>query len=301
MSALVESEPLSLHRLRSGEIMYGLTQKNPKQLLTWKHLLPRCARPGCATGTRWSGVLHRATGFWFNEQKWFCSARCLAESIEDHLLGYFFEEHRPAPIRTAMPLGLMMLARGVISDPQLRDAIAMQRSSGEKIGVCLQRLACISHDDIASAVATQWGCPVFPAESVQPGCSMLVPFNLLERFRMAPVHLVGQGRRLFVGFCDKVNYTALICIQHMLGCETEACIISEPKLRQVLEYRKRDTAGEIAVTRPHSAAETTRMILSYAQQTGAEAIHLREMEGNIWVRFLSQRSHLDLVFEFPSL
>jgi hypothetical protein len=195
----------------------------------------------------------------------------------------------------------MMLSRGLISDPELRDAIAMQRSSGEKIGACLQRLGCVTPDDIASAIAAQWGCPLFPADNVQPGCSMLVPLSLIERYRMTPVHLVGQGRRLFVGFSDKVDRTALIGIQHMLNCETEACIIPEPKLLQVLEYRKRDTTGEVAVRRPPTAAETARMILSYAQQTAAESIRLRAMEGNIWVRFLAPRAHLDLVFEAPSI
>ncbi len=86
----------------------------------------------------------------------------------------------------------------------------------------------------------------------------------------------------------------------MLGCDTEACIIPEPKLLQLFDYRKRDTNGEVAVSRPDSAAETARMILSYAQQTGAEAIRLHAVEGNIWARFLSRRSHLDLVFEGPS-
>ena len=95
---------------------------------------------------------------------------------------------------------------------------------------------------------------------------------------------------------DQLN-TALIVIEHMLGCDTEACIIPEPKLLQVFDYRKRDTTGEVAVSRPPTAAETARMILSYAQQTAAGAIRLRAVEGNIWVRFLSQRSHLDLVFE----
>ncbi len=281
--------------------MYGLTQTTRKRPLTWKQLLLRCARPGCSTGTRWNGMLHRSSGFWFNEQKWFCSPSCLEEAIEDHLLGYFFEERRPAPIRTATPLGLMMLARGIVTDSQLRDAIAMQRNSGEKIGVCLQRLSSVTHDDIASAVATQWGCPVFPSASVQPGCSMLLPFSLLERYRMAPVHLVSQGRRLFVGFCEQVNHSALIGVEHMFGCQTEACIIPEPKLHQVLEYRKRDTTGEIAVSRPSVPAETSRMVSSYAQQTHAEAIHLCTLEETIWVRFLSQRSHLDLVFELRSL
>ncbi len=277
--------------------MYRLPEKKWKRPLAWKQLFPPCAHPECRTGSSWTGMLHRTAGFWFNEQEWFCGPRCLEEALEDHLLGYFFKDHHPAPVRTTMPLGLMMLARGVISDPQLREAIQLQRASGEKIGACLQRLGRISYEDIASVVATQWGCPVFPAESVQPACSMLIPFSLIERYRMLPVHLVSQGRRLFVGFCERVNHTALIAIEHMLGCDTEACIISEAKLLEAFDYRKRDTTGEAALSRPETAAETARMILSYAQQTAAGAIRLRAVEGNIWVRFLSQRSHLDLVFE----
>jgi hypothetical protein len=130
---------------------------------------------------------------------------------------------------------------------------------------------------------------------------MLVPPSLIERYRMLPVHLVTQGRRLFVGFCDKVNHTTLVSVEHMLGCETEACVIPEPKLLQVIEYRKRDTTGEVTVSRPKTAGETSRMIRSYAQQTGAEAIRFCAVDGDIWVRFLSKRFHLDLVFEVPSV
>jgi len=280
--------------------MYALEETKWKRPFGWKQLALRCAHPDCAAGMGWNSMLHRAAGFWLNEQQWFCGLHCLEASLEELLLGYFYEERRPAPIRTTLPMGLMMLSRGVISDDQLRDAIQMQRSSGDKIGACLQRLSCITPQDIASVVATQWGCPVFPAESVQPGSSMLVPFSLIERYRMSPVHLVSQGRRLFVGFCEKVNHTALIAIERMLGCDTEACIIPEPTLLQISDYRKRDTSGEVVVSRPHSAAETSRMILSYVQQTGTEAIRLYAVEGNIWVRFLSRKSHLDLVFEGPS-
>jgi hypothetical protein len=241
-------------------------------------------------------VLHRATGFWFNDHQWFCSSRCLEESLEDSLLGYFFKDRSTTPVRTTMPMGLMMLNRGVITDPQLREAIELQRISGERIGACLQRLAPISEHDIASVVATQWGCPVFPADSVQPGCALLVPCSLIDRYRMLPVHLVSQGRRLFVGFSDKVNHTALLAVEQMLGCNTEACILPESALLQGIECRKHDTAGEVAMGRPRTAAETARMILSYAQQTAAGTLRLREVEGNIWVRFFSSRSHLDLVF-----
>lgn len=246
-------------------------------------------------------MLSRPSGFWVNETEWYCSARCLEEALEDRLRDNFIHDDHPAPVRTTMPMGLMMLARGVISDDQLRDALELQHKSGDRIGSCLKRLGFISPEDIASVVATQWGCPVFPSDSVQPACSMLLPFSLVERYRMLPVHLVTLGRRLFVGFCDKVNHSALIAVEQILGCETEACIIPEPKFSQVLDYRKLDTQGEVAVNRPESAAETAHIIRNYAQQTGAEAIRLHAMEGNIWARLMCRRSHLDLVFEHPEV
>jgi len=279
--------------------MYRLPDRKLKRSIAWKQLVPRCNYHGCVAVSGWAGVLHRNSGFWMNEGEWYCGPRCLEEAIEERLRVNFIHEERPAPIRTTMPMGLMLLARGVISDPQLRDALDLQRSTGERIGVCLKRLGYISPADIASVVATQWGCPLFPAESVQPACSMLLPFSLVERYRMLPVHLVALGRRLFVGFSDQVNHSALIAIEHMLGCETEACVIPEAKFHHVLEYRKLDTAGEAAVTRPSNAAEAAKMICNYAQQTGADTQRLHAVEGNIWTRFLCRRSHLDLVFIYP--
>jgi len=279
--------------------MDSLPQMKLKRTVAWRQLVPRCSHLECNSSSGWTGLLHRASGCWLNETEWLCSPNCLEAALEHHLHSSFAHDTRPAPIRTTMPMGLMMLARGVISDPQLRRALDLQRSSGERIGSCLKRLGFISSEDIASVVATQWGSPVFPAESVQPACSMLLPFSLVERYRMLPVHLAAVGRRLFVGFCDRVNHSALISIERMLGCETEACVIPEPKFNQVLDYRKLDTTAEVAVTRPATAREAANIIRNYAQQTGAGAVRVHSVEGNIWSRFLFRRTYLDLVFEHP--
>lgn len=280
--------------------MHMLPVRKPKRIIEWKQLLlPRCTRPECTTGSGWTGVLHHAAGVRLNEQEWYCSPACLEGALEDRLHACFAHESGPAPVRTTMPMGLMLLARGTISDLQLRAALDMQQATGERFGACLMRLGSVSSADIASVVATQWGCPVFPADSIQPACSMLLPFSLVERYRMLPVHLVALGRRLFVGFCENVNHTTLIAIEQMLGCQTEACVISEPKFNQVLDYRKLDTSGEVAVTRPGTASEAARMVCSYVQQTAAEAVRVSAIEGNIWARLLFRRSHLDLVFVHP--
>jgi hypothetical protein len=280
--------------------MYSLPEKKVKRSTGLKQVLPRCSHSDCTTGSGWSGVLHHhASGVRLNEEEWFCGPGCMEEALEFRLRGGFAHDDHPAPIRTAMPMGLMMLSRGAISDLQLRAALDLQRNTGDRIGVCLMRLGCISTGDIASVVATQWGCPVFPAESVQPACSMLLPVSLVERYRMLPVHLVALGRRLFVGFCEKVNHSALMAIEQMLRCKTEACVIPEPKFEEVLDFRKFDTTGEVALARPDSAAEAARIIRNYVQQTGAEAVRMHTVEGNIWTRLSFRSSHLDLVFEHP--
>jgi hypothetical protein len=280
--------------------MHLLPERKPSRIIEWKqHLLPHCSRAECTTSSGWSGVLHHDSGVRLNQQDWFCSPACLEGALRDRLLSSFEHESGPAPVRTTMPLGLMLFARGAISNLELRAALDLQQATGERIGACLMRLSSISSGDIASVVATQWGCPVFPADSIQPACSMLLPFSLVERYRMLPVHLVALGRRLFVGFCEKVNHTALIAIEQMLGCETEPCVIPEPKFHQMLDYRKLDTRGEVAVTRPETASEAARMIRSYVQQTAAEAVRVYALEGNIWARLLFRHSHLDLVFVHP--
>jgi hypothetical protein len=280
--------------------MHLLPARKPRHVTEWKQLLlPHCSRAECTNSSGWSGVLHHASGVQLNEHDWYCTPACLEGALEERLRASFTQESGPAPVRTTMPMGLMLLARGAISELELRDALDLQQATGERIGACLMQFGGVSTGDIASVVATQWGCPVFPAESVQPACSMLLPFSLVERYRMLPVHLVALGRRLFVGFCEKVNHTALIAIEQMLGCETEACVIPEPKFHQMLDYRKLDTSGEVAVTRPDTASEAARMIRSYVQQTAADAVRVYAVEGNIWARLLFRRSHLDLVFVHP--
>lgn len=263
----------------------------------WRQWMPRCAQPECASAGGWTSLLYRGAGFYLNHDAWYCCTECLEAALLDAVFPSF--QNRPAPVRTTMPMGLMLLSRGLITNDQLRQALEAHHATGEPIGSCLAALSCVTEADITSVVATQWGCPVFPADSVHPACARLLPFTLAERYRMLPVHLTAGGKRLFVAFCNRVNHSALMAVERMLGCETDACVISELRFKQALEQRKQNTQGEVAVNRPCSPYEVASMIRSYALQTGAGRIQLQTVEGNIWARFRLRSSHLDLVFEHP--
>lgn len=265
--------------------------------LNWRALLPRCANPECGNADLLSSLLRRAGGFRVNETSWYCGERCLEEGLSLQIEAAF--RPTPAPVRTTMPMGLMLLSRGIIDSEQLREALEMHHASGERIGACLSRLGCVSEADIASVVATQWGCAIFPAANIHPLCPRAIPASLAERYRMLPVHYTPPGHKMFIGFSDRVNHSALAAVEGILGCKTEPCIVPERDFGSALEQRKRDTSGEVAVNRPASAPEVAGMIRSYALQTGSYSLRVHAIEGNVWARLRLRRAHLDLVFLHP--
>ena len=263
----------------------------------WRRVLPRCANAECGSTDLFSSLFRRAEGFRVNETAWYCSEHCLEEALAAQLESAF--RPTPAPVRTTMPMGLMLLSRGVIDGEQLREAIEMHHASGERIGACLSRMGCVSEADIASVVATQWGCAIFPGINIQPHCTQAIPSSLADRYRMLPVHFTARGRKMFIGFSDRVNHSALAAVEGILGCKTEPCIVPERDFGFALEQRKRNLHGEVTVNRPGSAGDVARMIRSYALQTGAASLRVQATEGNVWVRLRMRSAFLDLVFLHP--
>src|SRR5208337_4605891 len=76
---------------RQENNMYRLPEVKWKRPAAWKQLVPRCTYPDCHHRSNWSSVLHRISGFRFNEKEWFCSPGCLEAGLEEHLLERFFE------------------------------------------------------------------------------------------------------------------------------------------------------------------------------------------------------------------
>ena len=133
--------------------------------------------------------------------RWYCSLDCFEQAVTQIL----HDLVRPAPARMErrhrIPLGLVLLGKGIISEEQLKRALQAQKEAGagaEKIGQWLLRLGSASHRDVALALATQWGCPVFPLDQDRRfrECSAMLPLALLESLRMLPVHYLQQSPAL---------------------------------------------------------------------------------------------------------
>ncbi|HWR36693.1 MAG TPA: hypothetical protein VN622_12565 [Clostridia bacterium] len=196
-----------------------------------------------------------------------------------------------------MPLGLLLMSRGVIQHEQLKTALELQQQHGGRIGEWLCKVANLTQEQVATAVGLQWGCPVFPAASADAECARSVPFHLLETYGMVPVHWVSSARELYVGFNVKVDYTALYAIEQMLDCHTEPCVLADSELNGALQ-RAREACNqhEIVMDGLDSAEEMTRIVISYAHQVGAASLRFVECGTYIWLRLANTKHSTDLLF-----
>lgn len=263
-----------------------------------KQLSPRCAHHTCSRRSPvWTGFFGRDDGIRSNTD-WYCGPQCFESALTDDFVLLTSGGHaQRRAVTNHMPLGLILLARGAITHEQLRAALDLQKRTAHRIGDCLRQLAGISEQEITAAIAAQWGCPVFPSSSIHPGAPLLVPLQLMEHYKMVPVHCTGSGRNLFVGFSERVDYALLYAIEQMLHSPTEPCVISSSTYIESLERRRaREANADVVFDRPMPADEMARTLRSYAQHLSASEVRYAACTDYVWACVQGHRTVIHLLF-----
>jgi hypothetical protein len=172
---------------------------------------PNCSRPDCAAGTR----LWRTDPMILMDGRWLCSTRC----VETEANARFEPMRMPdasAP-KHRVPVGLLMLARGYLTEQQLQEVLRAQVQAGHgKIGTWAQKLNFASERQVLNALSLQWSCPLLSLQTPpDPACRRMIPWPLLQSLRMLPVRFVRStslliysglcGRRLWRAFRDRTD------------------------------------------------------------------------------------------------
>src|SRR5579859_7602954 len=195
-----------------------------------RRLFPACESLDCPKRARmFPFSFLRGSGTEF-DGRWYCSAECLQRSVQlavQNLLARFLFE-RPRAYR--LPLGLLLVNRGQITQSQLQEALRLQRIGGAgKLGAWLRQMNAASDEQLVNALAQQWACPVYPLDRHPQVVRWndVAPFTLFEAVRAVPAHMSLDGRTLHVAFSERVDHTTLYALERMLDCRTVACVASE--------------------------------------------------------------------------
>jgi len=268
----------------------------------WTRSHPPCGEHDCKVTRRmWQRI-----SWWNGRIRLRGSSYCAPQCFESAARKYFSAACAPvvavSPVRHRIPLGLLMLSRGQLTYPQLRAALeAQQGSPYHRIGEWLEKLGFATEQQITAALGLQWACPVLAWRRPQDsGCARMLPYRLLEHFRMLPVQFVSSTRTFYVAFCDGIDYTALYAIEQMLDCRTEACLISRSSMDRELErmgHEARD--GDLLFESWHDPRAMAHITCGYARNLGADEVRIVGCGEYIWVRLEAGRDLATLLFRHP--
>jgi hypothetical protein len=266
----------------------------------WERLVNRCSSATCPhRGKISSALLHLVEGVEF-EGRWYCRVSCLQPSVAfrvQNLLASFRQE-KPRVFR--LPLGLLLVNRGFLTQTQLRLALQQQREfPRRRIGDWFLELGMITEEQLTQALGQQWGCPVFPLE-LQPAkvsWGDLPPVPLLESASAVPAYASPDGRLLHLAFAERVDHTFLYAVEQMLGCRTVPCVSSPTAIANLLAHLRRTAAREeTSFDTVRDPREMTSTICSYAEELQAAKVSIARSASFIWVRFYRSSSSRDLLF-----
>jgi len=268
----------------------------------WTTILPDCGQPGCSVFRRlwrrlrwWNGTI-RLHGLGY------CAPQCF-EYAAGQRLGEICNMSSPAePVQHRIPLGLLMLSRGQLSNWQLRSALEAQQASGRyRLGEWLERLGFASEQQITTALGLQWACPVVTTR-LNPDyrCVRLIPFRILETYRMLPIQFVESTRTFYLAFSEGIDYGVLNAVEQILDCRTEACLVSRSAMNAALEQIRRDrNAIDLLFEGWRHAPEMARITTGYVLKLGAQTVRVAGCGRYIWVRLCAGGEVANLIFRRP--
>jgi len=190
-----------------------------------------------------------------------------------------------SPHRHRVPLGLLMLAQGWITHPQLQKALAAQRESGTgKIGEWLLSECGVEAEQITRGLSMQWGCPVLTTEGFSPeSMALVMPRIFIEKFGLLPLRVAGS-RILYLGFADRLDASLALAMEQMTELKVESGVVEGAQFvaaqSKLLACEGVDAKLETVEDKDFMAARITA-VLEQKQPVAARLVRVHQ---DYWLR-----------------
>jgi hypothetical protein len=132
-------------------------------------------------------------------------------------------------------IGDLLVKAGVITELQLKAALAEQQQWGGKLGDILVRMEFLTEEVLVRALSKQTG--IVRADLTGEGdksALMLIPAESAEEFGLVPVSLKEEGRALCVAMSDPLNIHVTDHLRSLTGCRIEAQLAGASAIRNAI-------------------------------------------------------------------
>jgi type IV pilus assembly protein PilB len=132
-------------------------------------------------------------------------------------------------------LGDVLLEQQLVSEPQLKECLALQRSTGQSLAHILVERGYLSEEDLVITLSEQLGIPHIRVSNYNIPKEILkeVPESLARQYQMMPVSVTGDV--LTLAMADPLNIMALDDLRMLTSYEIEPVVAVESELNAAIE------------------------------------------------------------------
>lgn len=131
-------------------------------------------------------------------------------------------------------LGEVLIERGVVTEEQLSNALAMRKSRKKRLGKILKDLGYVTDDQIAQVLAEQYSLPVVRPEKckIEKEAIDLVPADFAREKKVLPMQVVGN--KIFVAVADPLDFATIDSLTFVTGKKATLGLAAEGALDEAI-------------------------------------------------------------------
>jgi len=136
---------------------------------------------------------------------------------------------------TKKRLGEILLAEGILTNLQLEQALAVQKTSSRMLGEILVEMKVVSEKDIAESLCTQFSCPYVSTEQyfVSGDVASLIPIEVMRKYLLVPVDKFSNI--LTIAVAGALSEEVVQEIQRLTGCDIHVFVSTMSDIRSTIE------------------------------------------------------------------
>ena len=192
-------------------------------------------------------------------------------------------------------LGEMMVASGALSEGQLKEAMAHQRTAGLRLGEALVQLGHVDETTLTRALAKQHKMPFVDLDKgrIQEAVIERVPAEVAQEQGIVP--LKEQAGKLIVAIDDPMKRIVADQLTFLLGCDVTCALAAPAALKRAIAryYGEGDDASVAATLQAEGDeaegdAPIVRLVTKMFQEAldlRASDIHVEPGHGRVRVRY----------------
>src|SRR6185295_3226692 len=142
---------------------------------------------------------------------------------------------RPPSGPNAAKFGEILVRAGKITEPQLQEALALQKDQGGRLGTNLVKLGHLSEKSLVEALSQHFGVPAVDLNAMEIDESVLkiIPADIARKYTILPVSKAGAT--VTVAMIDPTNVFAMDDVKFMTGYKVEPVVAAETSIRNAID------------------------------------------------------------------